>query len=117
MSPIDFHCKVDFGAIFKITASENRIYLILIITERQNNIFKVHKYNGNIIWPIVAFCRFFKMAVTENTIKYITLIVIYLYKQTWCQNIYFEGPEIQWRCFEVDRICMFASQWTFGLFS
>ena len=28
---------------------------------------------------------------------YITLLVIDLYKQTWCQNIHFEGPEIQWR--------------------
>ena len=40
------------------------------------------------------------MAATENTKKYITLRVIDLYKQTWCQNIHFEGPEIQWRCFK-----------------
>ena len=102
--------KVHFGAIFKMAASENRMYLILIcnFTERQswclNNLFKVQKYNGNIIWPIVAFgfngyfSFFFKMAATENTIKYRTLLVIDLYKHTWCQNIHFEGAEIQWRC-------------------
>ena len=30
------------------------------------------------------------MGATENTKKYITLLVIDLYKQTWCQNIHFE---------------------------
>ena len=49
------------------------------------------------------------MAATENTKNYITLLVIDLYKQTWCQNIHFEGPEIQWRCCQVDRIFTFAS--------
>ena len=39
--------------------------------------------------------------------------MIDLCKQTWCQNIYFEGPEIQWRCFKVDRIFTFTSS---GLF-
>ena len=41
--------------------------------------------------------------------KCITLLVLDLYKQTWCQNIHFEGPEIQWRCCQVDRIFTFAS--------
>ena len=110
--------KVDFGAIFKMCASENSIYLILISNhhrESHTNIFKVETYNGNIIWPIVAFARFinklfFKMAATENTIK------IYNFACDWpiqanlvCQNIHFEGPEIQWRCFQVDRIFTFAS--------
>ena len=44
---------------------------------------------------------FFKMAAAENTKKYITLLVIDLYKQTWCQNIHFQGKEIQWRCFKL----------------
>ena len=56
------------------------------------------------------------MAATENTKKYITLLVIDLYKQTWCQNIYFEGPEIQWRCFLADRIFTFASSGLFDYF-
>ena len=41
--------------------------------------------------------------------KFITFLVLDLYKQTWCQNIHFEGPEIQWRCCQVDRIFSFAS--------
>ena len=41
--------------------------------------------------------------------EFITLLVLDLYKQTWRQNIHFEGPEIQWRCCQVDRIFTFAS--------
>ena len=57
--------KVDFGAIFKMATSENKMYLILICNYYREvklvskAIFvKVHKYNGSIIWPIVAFARF-----------------------------------------------------------
>ena len=46
----------------------------------------------------------------------ITLLVIDLYKQTWCQNIHFEGPEIQWRRLQVDRIFSFASSGLFDHF-
>ena len=41
--------------------------------------------------------------------KFITLLVLDLYKQTSCQNIHFEGPEIQWRCCQVARIFTLAS--------
>ena len=51
--------KVDFGAIFKMAASKNRIYLFLIFNHhREANISKIQKYNGNIIYPRVAFARF-----------------------------------------------------------
>ena len=35
---------------------------------------------------------------------------------TWCLNIHFEGPVIQWRCFQADRIFTFASSGLFDYF-
>ena len=57
----------------------------------------------------MAILVFFSKCPLPKIQTCITLLLLDLYKQTWCQNIHFEGPEIQWRCFQVDRIFSFAS--------
>ena len=61
---------------------------------------------------LVVFSKWPQPKIQKN----ITLLVIDLYKQTWCQNIHFEGPEIQWRCFYADIIFTFASSGLFDYF-
>ena len=109
--------KVDFGA-----ASKNRIYLILIliITERPSWCLNQHFQGPEIQWEhylansnfcqvLMAILVVFSKWPLPKIQKFITFLVLDLYKQIWCQNMHFEGPEIQWRCCQVDRIFTFAS--------
>ena len=71
--------KVDFGAIFKMAASENRIYFNLYSSHRPSSCLNQHSQGTKIQWEHYlansSFCQvlmailvvFFKMAATENT--------------------------------------------------
>ena len=86
--------KVDFGTIFNIAASENRIDLTLIFNHhREANLYSSPRGKCLIITER-QICIHQREANLYSSPR--GKFVFITERQSWCLNQYFQGPDIQW---------------------